>query len=82
MPKKPKDQSREEKKWVRKSVYLFVCDACNARRGIHIADAQLSVRHVDCGLQLGTGDGAMERATLHHSNSGDPSPTPLRVSDG
>jgi hypothetical protein len=71
MPKKPKDQSREEKKWVRKSAYLFLCDACNARSGINIADAELSVRDVDFGLQLGTGDGAMERATLHHCNSGD-----------
>jgi hypothetical protein len=49
MPKKPKDQSREEKKWVRKSAYLFLCDACNAcnaRSEIHIADAQLSVSTV------------------------------------
>ncbi len=82
MPKKPKDQSREEKKWVRKSAYLFLCDACNARSGINIADAELSVRDVDFGLQLGTGDGAMERATLHHCNSGDLWPTRFRVSDG
>jgi hypothetical protein len=32
---------------------------------------ELSVRHVDCGLQLGTGDGAKERAALHHCNSGE-----------
>jgi hypothetical protein len=32
---------------------------------------KLSVRHVDCGLQLGTGDGAKERATLPHWNSGE-----------
>jgi hypothetical protein len=44
MPKKPKDQSREEKKWVRKWAYLFLCDARNAYSarspGIHVADPQ------------------------------------------
>jgi hypothetical protein len=75
MPKKPRDQSREEKNGSENQrTFSSVTLAALASQEAQVSMSRmlkLSVRHVDCGLQLRTGDGAMERDTLHHCNSGE-----------
>ncbi len=86
MPKKPKDQSREEKQWVRKSTYLFLYDACNAygarSPAIHAADAQTFC--ATCRLRPSTRNRRWCKGTRYTSplQLWREAPPPLRVLDG